>query len=273
MTEAAFGVLLTVAYDGRLFAGFARQPNARTIAGELDGAVRAIDPHASLVRGSSRTDAGVHALCQRVAFDTRLEIAARGWVLALAKELPGEISVVNAAHVAPGFEPRHHALKKTYRYVVLESDVRDPFLEGRAWRITHRLNHTLMQDEARELCGRHDFSAFRSAADTRPESVRQIFRAEVRTAVADARCVVIEVEGDRFMHRMVRIIVGALVDVGRGRLAPGAVKKALNSGERRELGVTAPPEGLYLAATELDDSGHDSWPNQSGHVDGSPFVA
>jgi tRNA pseudouridine38-40 synthase len=267
------GVLLTVAYDGRPFAGFARQPTARTIAGELDGAVRAIDPHASLVRGSSRTDAGVHALAQCVAFDSALEIPPRGWVSTLSKELPIEIAIMHAARVEPGFEPRHHTTCKTYRYVVLESAVRDPFLEGRAWRVSDRLNQVAMADEAAALVGRHDFAAFRSTSDTRPDTVRHVLRAEVAAAGSDARCTSIDVEGDRFMHRMVRIIAGMLVDVGRGRLEPGAATRALQSLDRRDLGMTAPPDGLYLVSTELDDRGRDGWPIDARRVDGPPFVA
>jgi tRNA pseudouridine38-40 synthase len=272
-TAAAHGVLCTIAYDGRPFAGFARQPNARTIAGELDGAVRAIDPNASLVRGSSRTDAGVHALAQRVAFDAALDIPPRGWVSAIAAELPREIAIVRAARVDAGFEPRHHARTKTYRYVVFESAVRDPFLEGRAWRLPDRLNHEAMQEEARALVGRHDFAAFRSTADTREDSVRHLFRIEVRSDSRDPRATLIEVEGDRFMHRMVRIIAGMLVDVGRGRLEPGAAERALASRDRRDLGITAPPDGLYLIASALDDEGHDGWPETPRLVDGPPFVA
>ncbi len=258
MRAPANGVLLTVAYDGAPFSGFARQPDTRTIAGELDGAVRAIDPHASLVRGASRTDAGVHARGQRVAFDTALSIPPRGWAMALARELPDEIAVVGAAEVEPGFEPRHHALRKIYRYVVLESAVRDPFLAGRVWRVGDRLNHEAMQREAVSLVGTHDFRAFRSSADEREETVRQILRAKVE--IGGPQCLEIEVEGDRFMHRMVRIIVGTLVDIGRGRLAAGAIGRAIKSGARNDLGLTAPPDGLFLERITLDDPGKNPWP-------------
>lgn len=254
------GVLLTVAYDGAPFHGFARQPEARTIAGELDGAVREIDPHASLVRGASRTDTGVHARGQRVAFDTVLSIPPRGWAMALARELPDEIAVVGAAEVEPGYDPRHHALQKTYRYVVLESAVRDPFLVGRAWRVGERLNHEAMQREATSLVGTHDFRAFRSSADERQDTVRHILRSSVRASAALARCLEIEVEGDRFMHRMMRIIAGTLVDIGRGRLAPGAIGRAIDSGARKDLGLTAPPDGLFLERIDLSDPGRNPWP-------------
>jgi tRNA pseudouridine38-40 synthase len=269
----SFGILLTVAYDGRRFSGFARQKAARTIAGELDGAVRAIDPRASPVRGSSRTDAGVHALGQRAAFDTMLAIPPRGWAGALAAELPSEIAIVRAARVPPGYEPRHHALRKSYRYVVVESPVRDPFLEGLAWRLPNRLNHAVMREEAALLVGRHDFAAFRSAQDPRTDTVRNIFRAELKRSACDARRLLIEVEGDRFLYRMVRIIAGTLVDVGRGRREPGAVARAIEARDRRLLGETAPAAGLYLVTTELDDEGHDAWPEEVPRIDDMGFVA
>lgn len=256
-----FGVLLKVAYLGTHFAGFARQTNGRTIQGELDGAVRAIDPKASLVRGASRTDSGVHAFAQPVAFDTDLNIPPRGWALALAQHTGDEISIVGAARVPVGYDPRHHAVQKTYRYLVLQSKVRDPFLEDRAWRVPDRLNHEAMREEAKALLGRHDFRAFRTATDERIDTVRTILRADVAVDERDSRLLVIEVEGDRFLHRMVRIIVGALVDVGRERLDAGAIQRALKSGDRSALGITAPPSGLYLFVMQLDDSGHENWPD------------
>lgn len=260
--EPSFGVLLSVQYDGTRFSGFARQPNARTIAGELDGAVRAVDPRASLVRGASRTDAGVHALDQRVAFDTAMDIPSRGWALALARHTSDEVSVVRASRVPFGYDPRSHARRKTYRYVVLRSPVRDPFHRDRAFLVRERLNHELMREEARLLLGTHDFRGFRTSADLRTDTVRTIFRADVD--VDDPRLLVIEVEGDRFLHRMVRIIAGTLIDVGRGRLAPGAIERGLTSGARAVLGTTAPACGLYLARIVVDDESEwtDNWPYQ-----------
>ena len=260
------GVLLSVAYDGTPFSGFARQPRARTVAGELDGAVCSIDPGASLVRGASRTDAGVHALAQPVAFDTRRSIEPSGWVLALLRELPREISVTHAARAELGYDPRRHALTKTYRYVIHRSSVRDPFLSSHAWRIGERLNQQLMAEEALDLLGEHDFRAFRAAADERENTVRRLVRAEVRSAGGDPRCLEIVVEGDRFLYKMMRVIAGTLVDVGRGRLPPGAVKRALCGGTRESLGMTAPAQGLFLDRVTLDDSGREPWQEPSIQV-------
>ena len=261
------GVLLTVAYTGTGFAGWARQPSARTVAGELDGAVRAMDPAASLVRGVSRTDAGVHAHGQLAAFDTNRDIEPRGWALGLAAHLPPEVSIVQAARVPAGFDPRSHVVGKQYRYLVLRSLTRDPFWHRRAWRVGQRLNHDLMHQEAQALQGTHDFAAFRGAADGRVETVRQIVRAEVRTARSDPRCLEIEVCGNRFLYHMVRIIAGTLVDVGRERLAPGAVGRALASLSRDDLGVTAPADGLYLDQVRLDEPVENGWPASSVLID------
>jgi tRNA pseudouridine38-40 synthase len=256
-----FGVLLTVAYDGSGFSGFARQPSQRTIAGELDGAVRAVAPRASLVRGASRTDSGVHARGQRVAFDVDRDLPARAWVHTLNRELPGEINVRRAAAVAPGFEPRFDAREKSYRYLILESAVPSPFLRDRAWRITDRLNHELMRGAAAPLLGEHDFRAFRAAEDQRENTVRRIVRIEVRTRSSDdGELTEIVVEGNRFLHRMVRIIVGSLVDVGCGRLEPSALANALVEKNRGDLGRTAPPDGLCLDSIAMADDGKDPWP-------------
>jgi tRNA pseudouridine38-40 synthase len=264
-TPASHGVLLTVAYDGRPFAGFARQPTARTVAGELDGAVRSIDPRATLVRGVSRTDAGVHARAQRVAFDTQMSIPSRGWVMALNAALPEEIVVKRAATIAPGFEPRFHGLSKVYRYVLLEGPLSDPFLAGRCWRIGDRLNHETMRRAAAPLVGEHDFAAFRAAGDERTDTVRRLFRIEVRSASGDdPRLTEVVVEGNRFMYRMVRIIVGSLVDVAVGRLDEARIALALAERDRGLLGRTAPPDGLFLDSVHLDEEGAEPWPIDEG---------
>lgn len=257
---ASFGVLFTIAYDGRAFHGLAPQANARTVAGELLGAIREIDPRASALRVTSRTDAGVHARHQFAAFDCDQELTPRGWVLAVTPHLPAELCVVRAARVDPGFDPRGHVVSKTYRYSVLESQVSDPFLHGRVWRVTKRLNQIDMQTAADHLVGRHDFAAFRSSRDPRTNTVRRLLRVEVRRVRSDPRLLELIIQGDRFLYRMVRIIVGALVDVGRGRLDANATARALETRDRRELGVTAPPDGLCLEEVVLDVDPSDAWP-------------
>jgi tRNA pseudouridine38-40 synthase len=259
---SAAGILLTVAYDGRPFSGFVPQPGQRTVAGELLAALREVDPSIREIRGASRTDSGVHAYGQRVAFDPERDIPTRGWVLATTRRLPPEIAIRRAAIVARGFTPRFESQRKRYRYVVLRDKLRDPFLEGRAWRV-EGLDDAAMQravEEAKLAVGTHDFAAFRSSADQRVNTTRTIERLSIEVDAADPRIVRIEVEGNAFMHNMVRILVGTLMDVARKRRLPGAISRALASQRREDLGITAPPEGLYLVSMTLSDEGTSPWP-------------
>jgi len=260
------GVLLTIAYDGRPFSGFARQPERRTIAGELLAALQQIDPSIEDVRGASRTDAGVHALGQRVAFDPGRIIPTRGWALATNRHLPREISIRRAAIVPRGFTPRFASLGKRYRYLLLRDPVRDPFLDGRAWRVEELNRPGAIERASREASlalGTHDFAAFRSAADPRENTVRTIRSLEIEVDRDDPRLVRVEVSGDAFMHNMVRILVGTIVDVARERLEPGAIGRALASRKRDDAGLTAPPDGLYLVRASLKDEGASAWPPDS----------
>lgn len=262
MAGEARGVLLTVAYDGRPFSGFAIQPDQRTVAGELLGALQAIDPAIRELRGASRTDAGVHARGQRVAFDSAAGLPTRGWALATARHLPEEIAVRRAAFVRAGFVPRFESRGKHYRYLILRDPVRDPFWSGRAWRVEGLGEDALAaaQGEAALAVGTHDFAAFRSSADERASTVRTLRRVEVSTDPGDPRFMRIDVEGDAFLHNMVRILVGTIVDVARGRRAAGAIARALGSRDRKDAGITAPGDGLYLEQVLLDDEGAEGWP-------------
>lgn len=262
------GVLLSVAYDGRPFAGFAIQPSQRTVAGELLGALRAIDPAISEIRGASRTDAGVHAKDQRVAFDTSeksSKIPPRGWVFGITRHLPKEIAVRRAAFVPEGYTPRFDSLGKRYRYTLLRDFVRDPFLEGRVWRLDslpQKDAAEVLRAEAQHLLGTHDFRAFRSSADQRENTVRSIQSVDIAESGEDPRKIHIDITGTAFMHNMVRIIVGTLVDVLRGRLEKGAIERALRSGQRGDAGITAPADGLCLERTFLKERGEEAWPGE-----------
>jgi len=256
------GVLLKLAYDGASFSGFAAQNNtARTVSATLRAAIGNMDPSAGGLRVASRTDAGVHARGQLVSFDAGLRIASRGWLLGLSGHLPPQVAVQSVSRVPPGFNPSKAAIAKTYRYLILRGTVRDPFLHGRAWRVHDALDLDAMRAEARALLGTHDFVAFRGASDRRTTTTRTISVAEIHEVPSEPRCIAFEIRGDRFLYHMVRIIVGTLVDVGRGNIEPGAVARAQRSGARTDLGMTAPPDGLCLEHIELAESGHDHWPN------------
>jgi tRNA pseudouridine38-40 synthase len=256
----AHGVLLHVSYRGAAFHGWARQNGARTVEETLRGAVLAIDPRASSLRGTSRTDAGVHAEAQLVAFDTDASIGARGWVLGLNQHLPDDVAVRAARAVPAGFSPRFAAHGKRYRYRVLVDFVRDPHWHHRAWRVP-ALDRPTMAREAQAAQGTHDFAGFRSSGDRRPTTVRTLTRVEVESDT-DPRIVAVVVEGDSFLHNMVRILVGTMVDVARGRLAEGAIARALATLDRRSAGTTAPAHGLMLERIDvvLPEAAGEPWP-------------
>jgi len=256
----AHGVLLEVAYDGTAFHGWAAQPHVRTVEEVLRGAVLALDPRASALRGASRTDAGVHAEGQLVGFDTERDIPARGWVLGVNQHLPDDVAVRSAREVIPGFSPRFSNRGKRYRYRMLVDAVRDPRWRTRAWRVP-TLDLDAVAGEARAAEGTHDFAGFRSTGDGREDTVRTLSRVAVERET-DPRIVSVVVEGNAFLYNMVRILVGTMADVGRGRLEVGAVARALDAGDRRLAGTTAPAHGLTLEQVHvvLPPGAGEPWP-------------
>ncbi len=261
------GVLLEIAYEGTAFHGWAAQRDARTVEETIRGAIAAIDPHASPPRGASRTDAGVHAEGQLAAFDTTLDIPPKGWVLGLNQHLPEDVAVRAARIVPADFTPRFAARGKRYRYRLVLDKVRDPRLRTRAWRIGDDVDLDKLAREAQTIVGTHDFAAFRTSADERAITVRTMTRAVVEKELDEPhesgpRIVSITIDGTAFLHNMVRILVGTLMDVARGRLEEGAIVRAIAAKDRRVAGTTAPAHGLTLERidVELPNGAGERWP-------------
>jgi tRNA pseudouridine38-40 synthase len=258
------GVRLTLAYDGTEFAGFQRQPEARTVQGVLEVALQRITQHPVLTRGASRTDAGVHAEGQVVAFATDRELAPERWLLAANRYLPPDVAVQAAELCAPDYDPRFDARDKTYRYLFYLGLARQPLLRQRAWQLgrdAQRARNTgrpvldlpAMQLAAAAMRGTHDFRAFRAADDTRERTTRTLHEASLIAAFHDEpQLFAFEVRGDAFMKNMVRILAGTLVAVGRGRLTPEQVRALLTPGAQRSPHAeTAPAHGLTLVRMTL----------------------
>jgi tRNA pseudouridine38-40 synthase len=264
--RATSGVRVTVAYHGGGFAGFAAQPGQRTVQAVLAEAAARVCRHPVVVRGASRTDAGVHALGQVAAFASARSLAPERWVLALNRYLPEDTAVRDAAPCAPDYDPRFDARDKTYRYLFHLGRARDPLVRDRAWHVgkqlyrlpvgAHgeaRVDLPAMREACAALTGTHDFRAFRAAGDTRENTVRTLLRLSLGEAYQGYPALLaFEVTGEAFMMNMVRILAGTLIDVGRGRLSPEQVTALLGSGgERRGAGMTAPAHGLTLVAVTL----------------------
>lgn len=252
---------LRLAYEGTRYSGWQVQPGRTTVQGVVAEAVRAVSGEAVLVRGSSRTDAGVHALDQIAAFTTHRDLAADVWMRALNAKLPADVTVVAARELAADFDPVAAAVAKRYRYRIHDAAWRPVLARHLVWRWRGRLDVPAMADAATALVGEHDFTSFETTPSTRLSKVRTIHGLSVcrhtgPDDVAGAE-VWIEVEGNGFLHNMVRIIAGTLVMVGAGRRTPDWTAAALAARSRAAAGPTAPPQGLVLVATQLDPL---AWP-------------
>ncbi len=247
-------VRLVIAYDGTDFCGFQKQVGQRTVQAELERAAEQMAGHPVQVKAASRTDSGVHALGQVVAFDSRRAIPPRGWMLGLHAHLPDDIRVQSASLCEAGYNPRFDSLGKRYRYLLQLGEAKNPLLRNRAWQLGHlRVDPERMREAAQHLEGTHDFAAFRAADDERESTVRTLWSVAVLEGYADdPSLLAIMVHGNAFMKNMVRIIAGTLVAVGRGRFRPEDMLELLQPGaDRTRAGETAPAHGLTLLHVEL----------------------
>jgi tRNA pseudouridine38-40 synthase len=272
-------MLLRLAYDGTDFHGFARQApfgsprpqpgspgsaRVRTVQSELEAALARLYKQPILTRGASRTDAGVHAHGQIVAFDPPLAIPPRGLLLGLAAALPEDL-IANAAWPVDGesLNPRFHNLGKHYSYRIRTTQLREPISARFEWHIPRPLDVERMREAAPALIGAHDFAGFRAADCQAQRTVRRIQSidlqvrtlAELDPMAADTgrldephapAVIEIDVRGDAFLKNMVRIMVGTLVAIGHGRFGVERIDELLREGDRARAGQTAPAHGLTL---------------------------
>lgn len=239
-------IRLTVEYDGTDFHGWQVQSTLRTVQGELESAVEAMTGSRPRVRGASRTDAGVHAVGQVASFETESAIPARQFAMGLTALTGPDLAVARSEEAPLGWNPRYEAKGKTYRYLVLNRAHPAPLERRRSWHVASRLDVDAMNEGARHLLGLHDFAAFRASACDASTTVREMRRLDVRRAEGDL--VELTFEATAFLQHMVRILVGTLVQVGRGRMAPDEVERILESCDRAQAGPTAPAQGLCLLA-------------------------
>ncbi len=254
-------ICLTLAYEGTRYSGWQVQPGQLTVQGALAEAIHIVSGEHVASCGSSRTDAGVHALGQVVAFTTASDLDPAVWVRALNATLPDDVSVLAGSEVPSGFDPIRMAVRKRYRYRIHDAPFRPVLGRQFVWRRKSRLDTHSMQVAADILVGEHDFTSFETTPSTRLSKVRTIHTASVvRHCGADGvpgAEVWVEVDGNGFLHNMVRIIVGSLGLVGAGKQPSAWMREAIAARTRAAAGPTAPPEGLVLVSIEID-------PNQMG---------
>jgi tRNA pseudouridine38-40 synthase len=247
MTDSGRRIAALVEYDGTDYAGWQSQAHSISLQDSVQEAIGFVAGAPVVAICAGRTDAGVHAIGQVIHFDTSAARTPRAWVLGANTKLPAAIALQWAGEVPVGFHARHSALRRIYRYYILNSSARPALSRMRtAW--IHRLLDTdAMHGAAQALLGEHDFSAFRSVECQSKSSVRRIDSVAVQRA---GDCVWLEIVANAYLHHMVRNIVGTLLDVQREADPLGAMKRILLGGERRLAGATAPAAGLYLWRVE-----------------------
>jgi tRNA pseudouridine38-40 synthase len=242
-----------VAYDGTDFHGFQRQrENLRTVQMVLEEALRSVGWRGTSLHAAGRTDAGVHARGQVIAYTLAWQHTLEDLTRALNSCLPHDVSVRETNIASGGFHPRFSARSRIYRYSMLVREVRDPIRERFAWRIWPEPSYEAMLAFARALIGRHEFRAFGRAPQEGTGTVREIYAATLTRSDGE---LTFEIEANAFLHRMVRRIVGAAFEIGIGRIGLEEVLQYLNGGELRWQGVLAPARGLCLEQVNYPDAG------------------
>ena len=236
-----------VKYLGADFHGFQVQPELRTVQGELNAALNLAFGLPCKVTGCSRTDAGVHAneFCMTVECEGGT-IPPEKLPVAVARFLPGDISVFYAEKCDDDFHPRYDVKEKEYLYRILNSRVDDPFEHGRSWFLPRTITDRgleLMRSAAVHFIGRYDFSAFMAEGSDVEDTVRNVTALSINKS---GDIIEIRISADGFLYNMVRIIVGTLTEIAFERISPDSIPNIIKSGDRSKAGMTAPAEGLYL---------------------------
>lgn len=247
---------LTVAYDGSNYAGWQLQKTGVSVQEVLEAGIRKLFPNAGRPHGSSRTDTGVHALGMVVHLDlpqSELRMTARKLPLALNTFLPPEIRIVDATRVPAHFHAQFDARGKQYRYFVWNAPAHNPLLRTQSWHVPRPLELNAMRTAARQFIGKRDFAAFATTRDYKMKStVRTVTRCDFHKR---GPLLTFTIEGDGFLYRMCRGIVGTLVQVGLGKYPATAIADMLDAKDRRAAGMTAPAHGLVLWKVQYGRSG------------------
>lgn len=239
---------IELAWDGREFLGWQRQPRGRTIQQVVEEALEQVLAGEQVrVEATGRTDAGVHCLQQVAAFDCAAERSPRGLVGGLNHHLPGDVACLAAEEAPAAFDPRRWTRRKTYRYRVLTRWARCPLRQGRVLHLGRPLELGAMQRAAEVLVGRHDMASFQARGCSASHTVRTIEELELRRVDDELQ---LDIVGHGFLRHQVRIVAGTLLEVGLGRQPPEWVARVLAARDRAQAGPTLPAHGLWLVAVD-----------------------
>lgn len=243
-------IMLRLAYDGTNYCGFQKQPSGCAVQDALNKTIEKLTGEEIISTASSRTDSGVHSLDNIVVFETNSTIPPIRWSYVLNSYLPMDIRVISSSEVSKNFHPLREKFIKTYQYRILNSKKADPLRRNFTWNVTYELDVSAMKAAAKLFIGEHDFKAFRVGKRKYKTTIRNMYSSEIEVKGDE---LLYTVSGNGFMYNMVRIIMGTLVDVGLGEVNYDDIIHMLDSGELKKRGDTAPPQGLVLVKTELED--------------------
>lgn len=236
-------IRLTVAFEGTSYHGWQIQPVLPTIQGVLSEAVGRVTGEQVTLHGSGRTDAGTHARGLVASFTTHSRIAPAQLVRALNSMLPRDVRILAARRMPPGFHARRNAFSKVYRYQIFLGPIMLPHLAREYFHFPYRIDLEKMEQAARQVIGEHDFASFAKTGSPVASTVRRIFRCELRKR---GRRLLLTVEGNGFLHHMVRNIAGTLLEVGKGSISLSEFEQLFLTRDRTLAGFTAPAHGLVL---------------------------
>ena len=236
-------IKLTIEYDGKDFNGWQKQPTKLNIQGTIEQAIKQITGEEVQLNASGRTDAGVHAFGQVANFKTNSQIPIEKFAIAINSKLKRSIVIKKAEEVEERFHSRLNCKKKTYRYVINNSQEGTAIYRNLETHIPQKLDVEKMKEAVKYFEGEHDFKAFKASGTSSKSSVRTIYKAEV---YKEGDRIFIELTGNGFLYNMVRIIAGTLVDVGIGKIKPDEILRIIEEKKRKTAGKTLPPNGLYL---------------------------
>jgi tRNA pseudouridine38-40 synthase len=253
-------IALGVEYDGRCFKGWqAQRPGVRTVQTELETALSRVANHPVRIVCAGRTDTGVHGIGQVAHFDTDADRDPHNWLLGTNVNLPTDVNVTWAKPVGKEFHARFSAVGRYYRYLVLSRASRSSLLAGRATWVHRPLDRLRMHRAGQTLLGRHDFSSYRALGCQAKSPIRTVRRLAVRQS---GDLLELQVEADGFLHHMIRNIAGVLIAIGSGDRPMDWAAEVLALRDRTLGGVTAPPDGLYLARVDYPESFRLPLPNE-----------
>ncbi|MGX4600382.1 tRNA pseudouridine(38-40) synthase TruA [Faecalimicrobium sp. JNUCC 81] len=237
-------IKMTIKYDGSRYKGFQRlQDNDMTIQGKIESVLSKMTDENIEIIGSGRTDMGVHAYGQVANFKTNSDMSIKKMEAYLYEYLPEDIVVTQLEEVEERFHSRYNAKSKVYLYKIYNNKVHDPFLRKYTTHISKRLDLDLMKEASQFLIGEHDFTSFASSKSKKKSNIRTIESISIQE---NNNVIEIYVEGDGFLYNMVRIIAGALLEVGLRKKSPQDIKDMLDAKDRTKASDTAPAKGLYL---------------------------